>query len=90
MNIVEKERIVQKNVLQIFKENFDVAQTETEILDIKPENQFEHELTEHYYDAVLDIFLIDTAHKENITGKVKDTIKKVAELWTITMPYTIW
>ena len=37
MNTLEKERIVKKNVLDIFKENFDISQTDDEILDIIPE-----------------------------------------------------
>ncbi|AXT60841.1 hypothetical protein D1816_10955 [Aquimarina sp. AD10] len=89
MNTLEKERIVQKNVLQIFKENFGVTKTEEEILDIKPENEFELNSTGYYYESILDIFLIEDMHKEYITGKVKDTIKKVAELWTITMQYSL-
>ncbi len=87
MDIQEKERIVQKNVLQIFKENFNVTKTDDEILDIKPENEF---ITNHlnYYESILDIFLIDLEHLDSITGKVKDTIKKVTELWTITRYYS--
>lgn len=89
MNILEKERIVKKNVLQIFKENFNITKTEDEILNIKPENEFESKYAELYYDSILDIFLIEDVHRENITGKVKETIKKVTELWIITAHYTI-
>ncbi|MEW7290959.1 hypothetical protein [Aquimarina sp. 2304DJ70-9] len=83
MNIVEKERIVKKNILEIFKENFDVSKADHEILNIWPEKEYETDYIS-YYESILDIFLIDHEHLEGITGKVKDTIKKVVELWTIT------
>ncbi|WP_109299800.1 hypothetical protein [Aquimarina sp. AU474] len=88
MDIQEKERIVQKNVLQIFKENFNVTKTDDEILDMKPEKEF---ISNHlsYYESILDIFLIEPEHLDSITGKVKDTIKKVTELWTITLHYSL-
>lgn len=82
MDTLEKERIVKKNVLEIFKENFDVAQTDDEILDIKPEKEFSSNYI-GYYESILDIFLIEDNHIDTITGTVKDTIKKVAELWSI-------
>ncbi len=87
MDILEKERIVQKNVLQIFKENFNVTKSDDEILDIKPENEFD--VSNSYYESILDIFLLEPEHLESITGKVKDTIKRVAELWTITLYYSL-
>ncbi len=83
MNIVEKERIVKKNILEIFKENFDVSKPDHEILNIQPEKEYEVNYST-YYESILDIFLIEHEHLESITGKVKDTIKKVTELWTIT------
>ncbi len=82
MDTLEKERIVKKNVLEIFKENFDVAQTDDEILDIKPEKEFSSNYI-GYYESILDIFLIEDNHIDTIAGTVKDTIKKVAELWCI-------
>lgn len=82
MDTIEKERIVKKNVLEIFKENFNVAQTDDEILDIKPEKEFSSNYM-GYYESILDIFLIEDNHIDTITGTVKDTIKKVAELWSI-------
>ncbi|GGX21867.1 hypothetical protein [Aquimarina muelleri] len=82
MDTLEKERIVKKNVLEIFKENFDVAQTDDEILDIKPEKEFSSNYI-GYYESILDIFLIGDNHIDTITGTVKDTIKKVVELWAI-------
>jgi len=86
MDTLEKERIVQKNVIQIFKENFNVIKTDDEILNIKPETEFDR--STHYYESILDIFLIESEHYDSITGQVKDTIKKVAELWTITLHYS--
>jgi len=71
MDIQEKERIVQKNVLHIFKENFNVAKTDAEILDIKPENEFG--TSNSFYESILDIFLIEPEHQNHIRGKVKDT-----------------
>ena len=82
MDTLEKERIVKKNVLEIFKENFDVPQTDDEILDIKPEKEFNSNCI-GYYESILDIFFIEDSHIDTITGTVKDTIKKVAELWSI-------
>ncbi len=87
MDTLEKERIVTKNILQIFKENFNVAKTDEEILDIHPDKESEASLG--YYESILDIFLLEPEHLDKITGKVKDTIKKVAELWTITLHYPI-
>ncbi len=87
MDNSEKERIVKKNILQIFKENFNVIITDDEILDMKPEKESEASLS--YYESILDIFLIEPEHLDSITGKVKDTIKKVTELWTITLHYSI-
>ncbi|MBQ4822310.1 hypothetical protein [Aquimarina sp. MMG016] len=83
MDISEKERIVKKNVLEIFKENFKVTKTEEEILNIRPENEFDANYTD-YYESILDIFLIEEEYLENINGKVKHTIKKVTELWNST------
>ncbi|MCK8522184.1 hypothetical protein M0D21_11425 [Aquimarina sp. D1M17] len=88
MSPIEKERIVQKNVLQIFKENFNVSKTDDEILNMKPETEFNQDYIS-YYESILDIFLIEPEHLNSITGKVKDTIKKVAELWTITLRYSL-
>ena len=82
MNTLEKERIVKKNVIEIFKENFDVVQSDDEILDIKPEQEFSSNYI-GYYESILDIFLIEDIHRESIAGTVKDTIKKVTELWAI-------
>ncbi len=87
MDIKEKERIVKKNILQIFKENFNVTKTDDEILNIKPETEFD--ISNGYYESILDIFLIEPEHLESISGKVKDTIKKVAELWTLTLHYSL-
>ncbi len=83
MNHTEKERIVKKNILEIFKENFGVTKSEYDILNTCPEEEYEANYIS-YYESILDIFLIDHEHLESITGKVKDTIKKVTELWTIT------
>lgn len=80
MNIQEKENIVRKNVLQIFKENFHVDKTNQEILDIRPDKEFDRNHM-RYYEAILDIFLIDPKHLGHIKGKVGDTIKNVAKLW---------
>ncbi|PKV49734.1 hypothetical protein ATE84_1770 [Aquimarina sp. MAR_2010_214] len=82
MNTLEKERIVKKNVLEIFKENFDVTHTDDEILNIKPEKEFSANHI-RYYESILDIFLIEDRELKSIKGTVKDTIKKVAELWPI-------
>lgn len=82
MDTLEKERIVKKNVLEIFKENFDVTHTDDEILDIKPGKEFSANYI-RYYESILDIFLIEDRELESIKGTVKDTIKKVAELWSI-------
>ncbi|MBP2834079.1 hypothetical protein J8281_17920 [Aquimarina sp. U1-2] len=87
MDTLEKERIVRKNILQIFKENFNVNHTDDEILDINPEK--ESEASRSYYETIVDIFLLEPEHRDKITGKVKDTIKNVAELWTITLHYSI-
>ncbi len=83
MDILEKERVVKKNILHIFKESFNVTKTDDEILDIKPEKEFDLNCI-GYYESILDIFLIDHEHLDSITGKVKDTIKKVAKLWVLT------
>ncbi|MFL1897026.1 hypothetical protein ACJRPK_15085 [Aquimarina sp. 2-A2] len=80
MDIKEKERIVQTNVLHIFKENFKVRKTDSEILDISPEKEFDKNFIK-YYQSILDIFFIEQEHLGKITGKVKDTVKKVARLW---------
>ncbi|WP_024772569.1 MULTISPECIES: hypothetical protein [Aquimarina] len=82
MDTLEKERIVKKNVLEIFKENFDVTHTDDEILNIKPEKEFSANYI-RYYESILDIFLIEDRELKSIKGTVKDTIKKVAELWAI-------
>ncbi len=87
MDTKEKERIVKKNILQIFKENFNVTKTDDEILNIKPETEFD--ISNGYYESILDIFLIEPEHLESISGKVKHTIKKVAELWTLTLHYSL-
>ncbi len=87
MDTQEKERIVKKNILQIFKENFNVTKTDDEILNIEPENEFD--ISNGYYESILDIFFIESEHRESITGKVRDTIKRVAELWTITLHYSL-
>ena len=83
MDILEKERIVKKNIIEIFKDNFGVSKTNEEILKIKPEKEFDDNYIS-YYETILDIFLIDHTQLENITGTVEETIKKVAQLWTIT------
>ncbi|MBG6131256.1 hypothetical protein IWQ47_002876 [Aquimarina sp. EL_43] len=82
MDTLEKERIVKKNVLEIFKENFDVSHTDDEILNIKPEKEFSTNYI-RFYESILDIFLIEDRELKSIKGTVKDTIKKVAELWPI-------
>ncbi len=82
MNTLEKERIVTKNVLNLLKENFDVTQTGTEILDFDPKKQ-SHANYAGYYESILDIFFIEEEHLDSISGTVKDTIKKVTELWTL-------
>ncbi|WP_109851676.1 hypothetical protein [Aquimarina sp. AU58] len=82
MDTLEKERIVKKNVLEIFKENFDVTHTDDEILNIKPEKEFSANYI-RFYESILDIFLIEDGELKSIKGTVKDTIKKVAELWAI-------
>ncbi|WP_074408404.1 MULTISPECIES: hypothetical protein [Aquimarina] len=82
MDTLEKERIVKKNVLEIFKENFDVTHTDDEILNIKPEKEFSANYI-RFYESILDIFLIEDGELKSIKGTVKDTIKKVAELWPI-------
>ncbi|WP_298541276.1 hypothetical protein [uncultured Aquimarina sp.] len=83
MDILEKERIVQKNVLQIFKENFKAPYSEDEILNYTPSDV---ENTAPYYESILDIFFIEQEYLQSVKGCVKDTIKKVAELWHIN-PY---
>ncbi|MEW7279971.1 hypothetical protein ABW636_15360 [Aquimarina sp. 2201CG1-2-11] len=85
MNTLEKERIVKKNVLDIFKENFDISQTDDEILNIIPEKEFNPNYV-GYYESILDIFLLEEQYFESITGRVKDTILRVTELWD-TLPY---
>ncbi|WP_025742901.1 hypothetical protein [Aquimarina pacifica] len=82
MNTLEKERIVTKNVLNLLKENFDVAQTDAEILDFEPQKQSDSNYT-GYYESILDIFFIEDEHLDSISGTVKDTIKKVTELWSL-------
>ncbi|MHA7059896.1 hypothetical protein ACWGOQ_0021895 [Aquimarina sp. M1] len=84
MDILEKERIVQKNVLQIFKENFKAPHSEDEILNYTP-SEIEDTATS-YYESILDIFYIEPKYLQSIKGNVQDTIKKVAELWSIN-PY---
>ncbi len=88
MNTIEKERIVKKNILQIFKENFNVAKTDDEILEIKPQKELDDNYM-NYYESILDIFLIEPEHLESISGKVTDTIKRVTELWLITTYYSL-
>ncbi|WP_103864276.1 hypothetical protein [Aquimarina sp. I32.4] len=89
MNTLEKERIVKKNILQIFKENFDVSQTtDDEILNIKPDRELSINYAV-YYESILDIFFIEDMEPESIKGTVKDTIKKVTELWPM-IPNSSW
>jgi len=83
MDLLEKERIVQKNVLQIFKENFRSPYSEDEILNFIPPDR---EATASYYESILDIFYLEQEYLQTVKGSVKDTIKKVAELWSIN-PY---
>jgi hypothetical protein len=82
MNILEKERIVKKNILDIFKENFGITHTDDEILDIEPGIEFSVNYI-RYYESILDIFLIEDRELKSIKGTVKDTIKKVTELWSV-------
>ncbi len=82
---IEKERIVQKNVIEIFKESFKTSLTEDEILDTVPEEKFDN--SSSYYESILDIFLIETEYEHSIEGKVRDTVSKVAKLWSKT-PYS--
>ncbi|WP_271767618.1 hypothetical protein [Aquimarina algiphila] len=84
MDTMEKERIVKKNILELYRENFNVYQTDDEILNINPKKESGSNYI-RYYESILDIFFIEEEHLDSITGKVKDTIKKVAELWT-TLP----
>jgi len=84
MDILEKERIVQKNVLEIFKENFTTPLSEDEILNHTPPSDMEDAAS--YYESILDIFFIEPEDLKNVQGSVKNTIKKVAELWN-TNPY---
>jgi len=86
MDILEKERAVQRNIIEIFKENFGTTITENEILDTIPEQKFKNNLT-NYYESISDLFFIEPENSESIKGKVKDTIKRVAELWTVTFHY---
>ncbi len=86
MDILEKERAVQRNIIEIFKENFGTTITESEILDTIPEKEFKSNLAS-YYEAISDLFFIEPENLESIKGKVKDTIKRVAELWTVTFHY---
>ncbi|TPN83024.1 hypothetical protein [Aquimarina algicola] len=90
MNILEKERIVKKNILELFKESFNVSRTDDEILNIKPEKEFNTNNCKGYYESILDIFLIEDKHKESITGEVKDTVKKVVELWPTSNSNAVW
>lgn len=83
MDLLEKERIVKKNVIEIFKENFSTSETDEEILRLQPEKEFESNYIT-YYESILDMFFIETDQLEHITGKVHDTIKKVALLWNET------
>ncbi len=85
MDTTEKERIVKKNILELYRENFNVHQTDDEILNINPKKESESNYI-RYYESILDIFHIEEEHLDSITGKVKDTIKKVAELWATTLP----
>ncbi|GAA4108615.1 hypothetical protein GCM10022393_04860 [Aquimarina addita] len=87
IDILEKERTVQKNILEIFKENFHVSKTDDEILNINPEKEFGAN-SNLYYESISDIFLLEQEHQKKITGKVKHTIKKVAKLWETT-PYSL-
>lgn len=82
MNHLEKERIVQKNVLNLFRENFKNALSDDEILNITPQEK--DKTAARYYEAILDIFLIEPEYEGIIKGKVKHTIKKVAKLWSKT------
>ena len=83
MNTLEKERIVTKNVLNLIEENFDIAQTTDKILDFEPKKEHSSKCAK-YYESIVDIFLIEDEHLDSIsrTGTVKDTIKKVTELWS--------
>ena len=83
MDLLEKERIVRVNIINIFKEYFTTPYTEEEILNICPEKNFGDNLVA-YYEAILDIFLIDSKYLINITGDVKHTIGQVAKLWQMT------
>lgn len=83
MDLLEKERIVRVNVINIFKEYFNTPCTEEEILNICPEKNFGDNLVP-YYETILDIFLIDSKHLIHITGDVKHTIGQVTKLWKMT------
>ncbi|MDY8138812.1 hypothetical protein [Aquimarina sp. 2201CG5-10] len=90
MDILEKERIVKKNIIEIFKEHFNNFSSDEEILNITPEREFDSNYIK-YYESILDIFFIEQEHLGSITGKVKHTIKKVAELWNNTPhSFTPW
>jgi len=79
MDILEKERVVQKNVLQIFKENFKAPHLENDILNYTPLSTEDA----NYYESILDIFFIEPEHLHSVKGSVKNTIKKVAALWNV-------
>ncbi|KAA1245537.1 hypothetical protein [Aquimarina sp. RZ0] len=81
MDILEKERIVKRNIIEIFKENFSNPITEKKILTTIPEEKFKE--YRPYYESIMDIFLLESEQEKNIMGSVHTTIKKVAILWNI-------
>ncbi len=83
MDTLEKERIVKKNIIDIFKEYFNPNLTEDEILQINPKEVYEN--ASSYYESILDVFLIETEHESDLTrGCVKDTVATVTKLWSKT------
>lgn len=82
MDILEKERIVQKNIIDLFKENYNNSLSDDEILNTIPQELDKKDTP--FYESILDIFLLEPECESIIKGKVKDTVKKVAKLWSKT------
>ncbi len=88
MDTLEKERIVQKNIIEIFKENFNTNLSEDEILSINPKKAYEDSAL--YYESILDIFLIEKEYQPVLErGSVRDTVDIVTRLWSKT-PYSLY
>lgn len=82
MDIFEKKRIVKNNILEIFKEHFQSTLSDEEILVSTPKDNYPN--FHQYYEAIVDIFLIEPENASSIVGTVNQTIETVAELWETT------